>query len=165
MKVNELKKELKGLSTAELVEKENELKQELFNLRFQLATGQLEGTARIREVRKQIARIKTALRQEELQKQSSAKEAMNMTVERNQRKVYQGRVVSDKMDKTLVVAIETYKRHSTYGKRVKYTKKFVAHDENNSAKVGDIVKIMETRPLSKTKRFRLVEIVEEAVII
>ena len=88
-----------------------------------------------------------------------------MTVERNQRKVYQGRVVSDKMDKTLVVAIETYKRHSTDGKRVKYTKKFVAHDENNSAKVGDIVKIMETRPLSKTKRFRLVEIVEEAVII
>ena len=68
MKVNELKKELKGLATAELVEKENELKQELFNLRFQLATGQLEGTARIREVRKQIARIKTALRQEELQK-------------------------------------------------------------------------------------------------
>jgi len=68
MKVNELKKELKGLSTAELVEKEKELKQELFNLRFQLATGQLEGTARIREVRKQIARIKTALRQEELQK-------------------------------------------------------------------------------------------------
>ena len=88
-----------------------------------------------------------------------------MTVERNQRKVYQGRVVSNKMDKTLVVAIETYKRHSTYGKCVKYTKKFVAHDENNSAKVGDIVKIMETRPLSKTKRFRLVEIVEEAVII
>ena len=68
MKVNELKKELKGLSTAELVEKENELKQELFNLRFQLATGPLAGTARIREVRKQIARIKTALRQEELQK-------------------------------------------------------------------------------------------------
>ena len=68
MKVNELRKELKGLSTAELVEKEKELKQELFNLRFQLATGQLEGTARIREVRKQIARIKTALRQEELQK-------------------------------------------------------------------------------------------------
>ena len=68
MKVNELKKELKGLSTAELVEKEKELKQELFNLRFQLATGQLEGTARIREVRKQIARIKSALRQEELQK-------------------------------------------------------------------------------------------------
>lgn len=88
-----------------------------------------------------------------------------MTEERNQRKVYQGRVVSDKMDKTIVVAIETYKRHTTYGKRVKYTKKFKAHDENNSAKTGDIVKIMETRPLSATKRFRLIEIVEEAVII
>ena len=88
-----------------------------------------------------------------------------MTEERNQRKVYQGRVVSDKMDKTITVAIETYKRHSTYGKRVKYTKKFKAHDENNTAKTGDIVKIMETRPLSATKRFRLVEIVEEAVII
>ncbi len=69
---------LKGYPLAELVEKENEFKQELFNLRFQLATGQLEGTARIREVRKQIARIKTALRQEEFKKkQSSAKEAMN----------------------------------------------------------------------------------------
>lgn len=88
-----------------------------------------------------------------------------MAEERNQRKVYQGRVVSDKMDKTIVVAIETYKRHSTYGKRVKYTKKFKAHDENNTAKTGDIVKIMETRPLSATKHFRLVEIVEEAVII
>ncbi len=68
MKVNELKNELKGLSTAEMIEKEQEFKTELFNLRFQLATGQLQNTARIREVRKQIARIKTALRQEELQK-------------------------------------------------------------------------------------------------
>lgn len=88
-----------------------------------------------------------------------------MSEERNARKVYQGRVVSDKMDKTVTVAIETYKNHPIYGKRVKYTKKYKAHDENNQAKTGDIVKIMETRPLSATKRFRLVEIVEEAVII
>ncbi|MCM0599737.1 30S ribosomal protein S17 [Periweissella fabalis] len=88
-----------------------------------------------------------------------------MSEERNARKVYQGRVVSDKMDKTITVAIETYKNHPIYGKRVKYTKKYKAHDENNQAKTGDIVKIMETRPLSATKRFRLVEIVEEAVII
>ena len=81
------------------------------------------------------------------------------------RKVYQGRVVSDKMDKTITVAIETYKNHPVYGKRVKYTKKFKAHDENNEAKQGDIVRIMETRPTSATKRFRLVEIVEKAVII
>lgn len=88
-----------------------------------------------------------------------------MTEERNQRKVYQGRVVSDKNDKTIVVEVSTRKTHPIYGKRVKYSKKYTAHDENNTAKVGDIVKIMETRPLSKNKRFRLVEIVEKAVII
>lgn len=85
--------------------------------------------------------------------------------ERNNRKVQIGKVVSDKMDKTITVAVETYKKHSLYGKRVKYTKKFKAHDENNQAKTGDIVKIMETRPLSKDKRWRLVEVVEEAVVI
>ena len=88
-----------------------------------------------------------------------------MTEQRNQRKVYQGVVVSDKMDKTIVVEVSTTKTHPTYGKRVKYSKKYKAHDENNQAKMNDIVTIMETRPLSKTKRFRLVEVVEEAVII
>ena len=87
-----------------------------------------------------------------------------MTV-RNDRKVYVGKVVSDKMDKTITVLVETYKKHPLYGKRVKYSKKFKAHDENNVAKMNDIVKIMETRPLSATKHFRLVEVVEEAVII
>lgn len=85
--------------------------------------------------------------------------------ERNNRKEYIGRVVSDKMDKTITVVVESYKVHRLYGKRVKYSKKFKTHDENNQAKIGDIVRIMETRPLSKTKRFRLVEVVEEAVII
>ncbi|EPD49531.1 MULTISPECIES: 30S ribosomal protein S17 [Paenisporosarcina] len=85
--------------------------------------------------------------------------------ERNQRKVYTGRVVSDKMDKTVTVMVETYKKHKLYGKRVKYSKKFKAHDEQNEAKLGDVVRIMETRPLSATKRFRLVEVVEKAVII
>ena len=87
-----------------------------------------------------------------------------MTEGRNQRKVYQGRVVSDKMDKTITVAVETKKNHPIYGKRMNYSKKYKVHDENNTAKVGDIVRIMETRPLSATKRFRL-EVVEEAVII
>ena len=85
--------------------------------------------------------------------------------ERNDRKVYVGKVVSDKMDKTITVLVETYKKHPLYGKRVKYSKKFKAHDENNVAKLNDIVKIMDTRPLSATKNFRLVEVVEEAVII
>lgn len=85
--------------------------------------------------------------------------------ERNQRKVLTGRVVSDKMDKTITVLVETHKKHSLYGKRVKVSKKYKAHDEQNQAKIGDIVRIMETRPLSKDKHFRLVEVVEEAVII
>lgn len=85
--------------------------------------------------------------------------------ERNNRKEYTGRVVSDKMDKTITVMVEGYKIHKLYGKRVKHSKKFKAHDENNQAKTGDVVRIMETRPLSATKRFRLVEVVEEAVII
>ncbi len=85
--------------------------------------------------------------------------------ERNQRKVYTGRVVSDKMDKTVTVMVETYKKHSLYGKRVKYSKKLKVHDELNEAKIGDVVRIMETRPLSATKRFRLLEVLEKAVVI
>jgi small subunit ribosomal protein S17 len=84
---------------------------------------------------------------------------------RNRRKVYQGRVVSDKMDQTIVVVVETTKQHPVYGKRVRYSKKYYVQDDNNEAKVGDVVRIMETRPLSKTKRFRLLEIVEKAVTI
>lgn len=85
--------------------------------------------------------------------------------ERNQRKTYTGRVVSDKMDKTITVVVETYKKHTLYGKRVKYSKKLKVHDELNEAKHGDVVRIMETRPLSLTKRFRLLEIVEKAIVI
>ena len=76
-----------------------------------------------------------------------------------------GKVVSDKNNKTITVLVETYKKHPKYGKRVKYSKKYTAHDETNKAKVGDIVRIVETRPLSKTKRFYLAEIVEERVIL
>ena len=85
-----------------------------------------------------------------------------MSEERNARKVYQGHVVSDKMDKTITVVIDTYKSAPIYGKRVKYSKKYYAHDENNEAKTGDTVQIMGTRPLSAKKRFRLVKIVEKA---
>ena len=76
-----------------------------------------------------------------------------------------GKVISSQNDKTITVLVETYKKDSKYGKRVKYSKKYRAHDENNKAKPGDIVRIVETRPISKTKRFNLVEIVEEAVIL
>ncbi len=82
-------------------------------------------------------------------------------MERGNRKVRIGKVVSNKGDKSIVVAIETMENHPLYNKRVKKTTKFMAHDEKNICDVGDTVKIMETRPLSKTKRHRLVEIVEK----
>ena len=82
--------------------------------------------------------------------------------ERNLRKVMQGTVVSNKMDKTVVVAVETSVSHGVYGKTVKRTYKLKAHDENNECNIGDRVKVMETRPLSKDKRWRLVEIIEKA---
>ena len=82
--------------------------------------------------------------------------------ERNLRKTRTGKVVSDKMDKTIVVAVEDHVKHPLYKKIVKRTYKLKAHDENNECKVGDTVKVMETRPLSKGKRWRLVEIMEKA---
>ena len=83
-------------------------------------------------------------------------------MERTLRKTRVGKVVSDKMDKTIVVAIETSVKHSLYNKIVRRTVKFKAHDENNECRVGDKVLIMETRPLSKDKNWRLVKIVEKA---
>ena len=85
-----------------------------------------------------------------------------MSEERNLRKVRVGKVVSDKMDKTIVVAVEDHVRHPKYGKIMKRTVKIHAHDEQNQAAVGDTVAVMETRPLSKTKRWRLSAIVEKA---
>ena len=83
-------------------------------------------------------------------------------MERNLRKTRTGKVVSNKMDKTIVVAIEDHVKHPLYKKIVKETYKLKAHDENNECKIGDTVKVMETRPLSKDKRWRLVEIIERA---
>lgn len=82
--------------------------------------------------------------------------------DRNSRKTKSGKVVSDKMDKTIVVAIEYSVKHPLYGKFIKRTLRLKAHDENNECKVGDRVKVMETRPISKDKRWRLISIVETA---
>ena len=81
--------------------------------------------------------------------------------DRNTRKSLTGIVTSNKMDKSIVVSIEETRRHPLYGKSTKITKKFMAHDENNECQIGDKVRIMETRPLSKSKRWRLVEVVEK----
>ncbi len=83
-------------------------------------------------------------------------------MERNLRKTRTGKVVSNKMQKTIVVAVEDHVKHPLYGKIVKRTYKLKAHDENNDCNIGDTVKVMETRPLSKDKRWRLVEIIERA---
>jgi small subunit ribosomal protein S17 len=88
--------------------------------------------------------------------------AAERTARRNDRKVREGYVVSDKMDKTIVVSLEDRKKHALYGKVMRKTTKVKAHDEDNTAGIGDRVLLMETRPLSSTKRWRLVEIVEKA---
>lgn len=84
------------------------------------------------------------------------------TVERNYRKTARGYVVSDKMDKTVVVEVEEQVKHALYGKVLRRSKKVKAHDENNEVRVGDLVRIMETRPLSATKHYRVVEVIEKA---
>ena len=119
--------EIRELSDKELQEKLNDLKAELFNLRFQHAINQLDNPMRLNIVKKDI-----------------------------------GTVVSDKMDKTVVVAIQDNVKHPLYKKIIKRTVKFKAHDEENACGVGDKVKIMETRPLSKDKRWRVTEIIEKA---
>ncbi len=85
-----------------------------------------------------------------------------MTETRNLRKVRVGKVVSDKMDKSIVVSVERRVKHAMYGKFVKKTSRFMAHDENNECGIGDTVRIMETRPMSKSKRWRLVDVIEKA---
>ena len=80
------------------------------------------------------------------------------------RKIRMGQVVSDKMDKTVVIAVTTFRRHPLYKKATKRTKKYKAHDENNACKIGDQVKIVETRPLSKEKRWRVVEIISKRAV-
>jgi small subunit ribosomal protein S17 len=87
---------------------------------------------------------------------------MRQVEERGRRKVLTGKVVSDKMDKTVVVAVETRVRHPLYERIIRRTRKFKAHDEQNACRIGDKVKMMETRPLSKDKRWRITEILEKA---
>ncbi len=129
MKIKGYVNELVGKSADELKNDLVSAKKELFNLRFQNATNQLEGS---------------------------------LVEERNLRKTRIGKVVSDKMDKTIVVAVEDKVKHPLYGKIVNRTYKLKAHDENNECGIGDRVKVMETRPLSKDKRWRLVQIMEKA---
>ena len=151
-------KELHGLTVEELNNRLKELSEELFNLRFRHAIGQLENSASLKNCKKEIAKVKTLLREKEL----AAKAQEQRIMERNLRKERVGIVVSDKMDKTVVVAIEERAKHPLYKKTIKKTHKFKAHDEINQCGIGDKVLIAETRKLSKDKNWRVVEIIEKA---
>ena len=193
--------QLRVSTEEELHAKLAEAKEELFNLRFQGATGQLESHGRLRAVRKEIARIYTVMRErelgiitlieesgepEDLEPQTpvavSRAETPPRTTQprrrasergrqgrpakddltRGYRKSREGLVVSDKMDKTVVVEVEDHVKHPKYGKVLRRTKKYQAHDATNACGVGDRVLLMETRPLSATKRWRVAEILEKA---
>ena len=154
--------EIKEMTLVELNNKLEELRKELFNLRFQHAVNQLDNPMRLKAVKKDIARVKTFIREQELKNDGSGMRGGVTVSERRLRKTRVGKVVSDKMDKTIVVAIEDNVMHPLYKKIIKRTVKFKAHDENNTAGIGDKVEIMETRPISKDKRWRLVRVIEQA---
>ena len=134
------KSDFKGLDTKELAERIDTEVAKLQNMKLNHAITPLENPSQIKAARRDIARMKTELRT------------------RNLRKTRQGVVISNKMDKTIVIAAKFKEKHPIYGKFVQKTKKYHAHDEKNECQVGDTVLIMETRPLSKTKRWRLVSI-------
>ena len=146
--------EVRAMTVEQLNEKLDSLKKDLFFLRMQHATNQLDNPLKIAETKRDIARVKTVIRE----KEEKEREEKRISA----RKTRVGKVVSDKMDKTVVVAIEDRVAHPLYKKIVGRTYKLKAHDEQNTCGVGDIVKVMETRPLSKDKRWRVVEIVEKA---
>ena len=146
--------EVRAMTVEQLNEKLDSLKKDLFFLRMQHATNQLDNPLKIAETKRDIARVKTVIRKRRRSKMEEKRISS--------RKTRVGKVVSDKMDKTVVVAIEDRVAHPLYKKIVGRTYKLKAHDEQNTCGVGDIVKVMETRPLSKDKRWRVVEIVEKA---
>ena len=153
--------EIRELTADELERKLAESRQELFNLRFQHATGALDNTAALARVKRDIARLLTHGRRGRTHRERR----MNASAEpqtRGRRKERRGIVVSDAMDKTVVVRVDIVKPHPKYKKMLRRSIRLHAHDEENSSKVGDIVRLVETRPLSATKRWRVAEIVEVA---
>ncbi len=163
--------DLVELSLGELIDELKATKQEALNLRFRNATGQLENTAEIGKVRKQVARINTLIRRARNRcgrgRTVTESEMTDTTTdaaapERAARKTREGTVVSNAMDKTAVVAVVDRVRHAKYNKFVLRTKKLYAHDETNDVNVGDKVRVMETRPLSKNKRWRITDVLERA---
>ena len=153
------KEEIKELSTKELQERLEVAEKEYLQMKINHSISPLDNPAKITADRKMIARMKTELRARELNIKQSPRQNME---KRNLRKERIGVVSSNKGDKTITVTIKWKEKHPIYGKFVNKTKKYHAHDEKNECNVGDTVRLMETRPLSKTKRWRLVQIIEKA---
>ena len=143
-----------------------EAKEELFNLRFQMATGRLDNNSGCvpsgTTSRGSTPSCASAMGLSAAEGRQRGRGMSRSTQEGAGSKVREGLVVSDKMDKTIVVSLEDRVKHPLYGKVIRRTSKVKAHDEANTAGVGDRVRLMETRPLSATKRWRLVEILEKA---
>lgn len=150
--------EIIELSTDELQERLESSKKSYIDLKMAHAITPLEVPMQLRAIRRDVARLSTELTKRELQ---SLQSEVKME-KRNLRKERIGVVSSNKMEKSIVVAEVKKVKHPMYGKFVLSTKKYVAHDEKNDCNIGDTVKIMETRPMSKSKRWRLVEILERA---
>ena len=155
--------ELRNLSEAEVARRLDEAHQELFNLRFQYSTGQLKNTTRLSEVQHEIARLRTVFASASLRHLLARPRRMKMTNESSvptadayerKGKRLVGKVVSNKMEKTVVVEVERTHRHPLYGKVIRVHKRYKAHDENNECQVGDQVRIVESRPYSKDKHYR-----------
>ena len=144
--------EIRELSTKELLERVDAEVAAYDQKVINHTISPTDNPAQIKQQRRMIARMRTELRQREL----------SLMETRNLRKERTGVVTSNKMDKSITVAIKWKEKHPIYGKFVNKTKKYHAHDEKNECNIGDTVKIMETRPLSKTKRWRLVQIIERA---
>ena len=149
--------EIKELTTQEIQERLASEKEALVRMKLNHSISPLDNPLQIKAARRNIARLATELRAREINKKKTTK-----TMERNLRKERVGVVVSNKMEKTIVVAVRWKEKHPIYGKFVNKTRKFHVHDEKNEAGIGDTVRIMETRPLSKTVRWRLTQIIERA---
>ena len=149
--------EIKELTTAELQERLAAEKEALVRLKLNHSISPLDNPLQIKAARRNIPRLATELRPREIHQQHTT-----TTTARNPRHARVGVVVSNKMEKTIVVAVRWKEKHPIYGKFVNKTRKFHVHDEKNEAGIGDTVRIMETRPLSKTVRCRLTQIIEWA---
>ena len=149
--------EIRELSTKELLERVDAEVAAYDQKVINHTISPTDNPAQIKQQRRMIARMRTELRQRELNNKY-----LSLMETRNLRKERTGVVTSNKMDKSITVAIKWKEKHPIYGKFVNKTKKYHAHDEKNECNIGDTVKIMETRPLSKTKRWRLVQIIERA---